>query len=671
MEFLGRLAYEMHLMKPLVPTYIHLLLSAIFPIYTAAHASLARPPSAAPPKRSKETTDLSDLQDEEISPTIETLTPSDAILFPVLAGTTLASLYFILKWLKDPALLNYYLGLYFAVVGLFFQVKFVKDVLATTRSVVLPNQYSYRHKLWKLDAGKRRFVAVGSDGTKEYRTSPLPSVFSILFKKYNSIIWSLRIVVYTRMNLKFSIWKLINVVTVIDTLDLVGLVIATPLVAYHTFVDKPWFLTNLLGFSFCYGSLQITTPGTSWTGTLLLCALFFYDIYFVFFTPMMVTVATKLDVPIKLLFPRPDGCIKPKGVSKKSEIWENFLQCLAKKRTMAMLGLGDIVIPGMMLAFALRFDLYLYYRKLSALSSTSKGGNKPDEAKEKDNEKATYLPATGSWGERFWTSKNLHSAELQAKQFPKIYFTASVVGYILGLIVTVVAMQISRHAQPALLYLVPGVLISLWGVAVVKGDLKTLWKYTEVPEEDDDKTKDKAKGQDKKIEDKTEDKIEDAKETGEKTVGSIDDTTTKTEKPIEDKSTQEQQGETKVKPEPEFKKDKDQKSSESDTENHIIYFSLSIIKPKPKPKNPDPKPTQNQIEDKPVSAETKSNNSTEEWSSDDDDTDHEAGGLKHKIAGVQTIDEIFSKAAEGTATGTKLGTGTGNGEPAMKRRRKA
>ena len=39
-------------------------------------------------------------------------------------------------------------------------------------------------------------------------------------------------------------------------------------------------------------------------GALLLCGLFFYDIFWVFGTPVMVTVAKSLDAPIKLVFPR-------------------------------------------------------------------------------------------------------------------------------------------------------------------------------------------------------------------------------------------------------------------------------------------------------------------------------------------------------------------------------
>ena len=50
----------------------------------------------------------------------------------------------------------------------------------------------------------------------------------------------------------------------------------------------------------------------------------------------MVTVAKKLDIPIKLLFPY----INNEGVEKFS-----------------MLGLGDIVIPGIFVALCLKFDI--------------------------------------------------------------------------------------------------------------------------------------------------------------------------------------------------------------------------------------------------------------------------------------------------------------------------
>lgn len=249
-------------------------------------------------------------------------------------------------------------------------------------------------------------------------------------------------------------------------LDLLSGIAGLAAVGYFAFVTKPWWLTNFLGFSFCYGALQFMSPSTFWTGSLILGSLFFYDIYFVFFTPLMVTVATKLDIPIKLLFPRPPAPSEAPDTT-----------------SLAMLGLGDIVIPGMMLGLALRFDLYLYYKRkgLQIAQAEGRGGTPV---------KPQYQTATGGWGERFWTGTvkprgpELEPPYHDARAFPKTYFKASVIGYILGMVTTLLAMQYSKHAQPALLYLVPGVLISLWGTAFFRREVRDMWEFSDAEEEE-------------------------------------------------------------------------------------------------------------------------------------------------------------------------------------------
>lgn len=81
--------------------------------------------------------------------------------------------------------------------------------------------------------------------------------------------------------------------------------------------------------------------------------LFLYDNFWVFGTDVMVTVAKGLDLPIKLLFPR-----------------EHFFS-----GPFALLGLGDIVIPGIFVALCLRYDVER--RKASE--------QKGEEVKEKGN----------------------------------------------------------------------------------------------------------------------------------------------------------------------------------------------------------------------------------------------------------------------------------------------
>lgn len=195
---------------------------------------------------------------------------------------------------------------------------------------------------------------------------------------------------------------------------------------------------------------------------------------------MMVTVAKSLDVPIKLMFPRPGDPSDPSSAPAH-----------------AMLGLGDVVLPGIVIGLALRFDLYLFYlRRQKRLPAASADGVETIE-------KAEYFPLAGRWSDHFWTH-SLLGRPLWAKDndkpeapftFPKTYFKATLVGYVLGLLATLGVMMIWDHAQPALLYLVPGVLGSVWLTAAVRGELGLIWNYTEAIEEEEEERK---KGKDDK-----------------------------------------------------------------------------------------------------------------------------------------------------------------------------
>lgn len=183
----------------------------------------------------------------------------------------------------------------------------------------------------------------------------------------------------------------------------------------------------------------------------------------------MITVATTLDVPIKLTFQT--------GMGK------------------SMLGLGDIVIPGMMIGWALRLDLWMHYvRKIKYESKTlvlvekdTISGQIVERTETKHIEiKAPYVDVKSKWGDGFWSRGVLFLSRpqqlpphLAGALFAKVYFHAAMAGYALGMAVTVAVLRISRHGQPALLYLVPGVLGAMLVTAVARGELKDLWQYTE------------------------------------------------------------------------------------------------------------------------------------------------------------------------------------------------
>ena len=484
-EIFGSIVYELTLLQPFIPTYLHLLLSALFPIYTGAHASLSRPKSALKPDPSLDDEEEEDVP-VEIDQRMERLSPIDAVLYPLLAGCMLGGLYFLLKWLNNPAMLNKVLNWYLSLFGVLSISKLLTDSMNILVSFIFPAGYSCNGTIWDIKQQRRETLSRKSEvGSQLHKSSPLPGLLSQLPLPMfaENILWACRgILLQPLCKIEFYLINILEAMVHVGLQDILGIFTAFAAVLYFNLVDKPWWLTNILGFGFSYSALQLMSPTTCWTGTLVLTSLFFYDIYFVFFTPIMVTVATGLDIPVKLLFPRP-------ATAEEDHT----------KVALSMLGLGDIVIPGMMIGFALRFDLYLLYLKkqtqqLAAPRVIPEKSHKPGCQTYSDETKgvivkANYQPASGSWGERFWLAPQ-DCASVAGSIFPKTYFYASIIGYTAGMLCTLGVMHIYHHGQPALLYLVPCVLGSLWMTAFVKGDIKTLWEYTEADDESESKGKD-------------------------------------------------------------------------------------------------------------------------------------------------------------------------------------
>mgnify|MGYP004727042411 CR=1 FL=1 len=159
-----------------------------------------------------------------------------------------------------------------------------------------------------------------------------------------------------------------------------------------------------------------------------MAGLFFYDIFWVFGTEVMVKVATGVKGPIKFIF--------PKTLPGPNDYTREFY---------SMLGLGDVVVPGFFIAFLLAFDAY---------NARKEGVNTRE---------------TVNW--------------------PKPYFHTCCVFYALALVTTVVVMLVFKHAQvgeetrgeleAGLLYIGPGWFLGSFGTAIAKGQLKELWNYSE------------------------------------------------------------------------------------------------------------------------------------------------------------------------------------------------
>ncbi|KAG8966307.1 hypothetical protein FRC03_012209 [Tulasnella sp. 419] len=176
---------------------------------------------------------------------------------------------------------------------------------------------------------------------------------------------------------------------------------------------KPVLWTVVLGSAFAFHALSMIKLDSFKTGVILLSGLFVYDVWWVFGTTVMVDVATKLDVPIKLMWPKNSN------------------------GDFTLLGLGDVVVPGMFIALALRYDQHRFVERAGG-----KGQSK------------------------------------QRYSFGKPYFWAAISAYILGLATTTIVMHITKRAQPALLYLSPACILSFLLTAAIRGEMAEAWAWT-------------------------------------------------------------------------------------------------------------------------------------------------------------------------------------------------
>ncbi|KAI0388391.1 signal peptide peptidase-domain-containing protein [Xylariaceae sp. FL0594] len=443
-------------------------------IYIASYGALRRPPSAKLPAKGKKDKNgkSSKHEDDSDDKYVQGLLPSDAIMFPILAGCILVGLYYTIKWLEDPDILNKCLQFYFSAISLGSLGKLFGDCLHFVTGFVFPTVWRDSNGgLHHVDSTKKgQWHAKDGSGERvedNKKKTPFPGRFSELQLADSTLklVWEIRRLLLEQWTVVFFLHGIVKEEAKVKFNSISGFLLAVAANLFYYTTNSP-LVANVMGYGLSYAGIIVMSPTTFATGTAVLAGLFFYDILMVFYTPYMVTVATKLDVPIKLTFQGPTRA--------------------------SMLGLGDIVIPGIFVALCLRFDQYMYYRRQQQVKEVELDTEEMSSGQLIRTTKLhhivvkpDYVNPQGQWGDRFWATKltKIFSPDatpaLRASAFPKPYFRAALVGYLLGMVATLAMLITFNHAQPALLYLVPGVVISLWLTAVVRGELGEMWKYTE------------------------------------------------------------------------------------------------------------------------------------------------------------------------------------------------
>ncbi|XP_066329335.1 signal peptide peptidase 1-like [Miscanthus floridulus] len=279
------------------------------------------------------------------TPPSETMSKEHAMRFPLVGSAMLLSLFLLFKFLSKD-LVNAVLTAYFFILG-----------IVALSATLLPSIKRFLPKEWNDNLIVWRAPLI--------RWAPFIHSLSVEFTKSQ--------IVASIPGFFFCLW-------------------------YAS--KKHWLANNVLGLAFCIQGIEMLSLGSFKTGAILLGGLFVYDIFWVFFTPVMVSVAKSFDAPIKLLFPTADAA-----------------------RPFSMLGLGDIVIPGIFVALALRFDV--------------------------------------------------------SRGIKNRYFNSAFLGYAVGMMVTIIIMNWFQAAQPALLYLVPGVIGFVAVPSLWYGEVKQLLEFDE------------------------------------------------------------------------------------------------------------------------------------------------------------------------------------------------
>ncbi|KAL5229259.1 hypothetical protein ABZP36_017524 [Zizania latifolia] len=182
-------------------------------------------------------------------------------------------------------------------------------------------------------------------------------------------------------------------------------------VCWATHQDSPfaWVGQDLMGICMMILVLQVVHLPNIKVASALLISAFLYDIFWVFISPfifkksVMITVARGSDdgpsLPMVLKMP------------KEFDTWNGY----------DMIGFGDILFPGLLVAFSFRYD------------------------------------------------------RSHGKGLTDGYFLCLMIGYAFGLSCTYVGLYLMKSGQPALLYLVPSTLGVIAALGAKRGELSQLW----------------------------------------------------------------------------------------------------------------------------------------------------------------------------------------------------
>lgn len=390
-----------------------IMTTALTIIIIGSYATIEKPMNALEPNPAHPLFDQSDK--DKTSNNLESIDTPNAIFMPFLSCIGLLSLYFLLKKI-DAATLSNFINAFFLIISntsFSYTFKFLYKVAC--------RKMAHWTGISSLTFNPRYCLCLSKDTKIHSNGIELETILPESTERERVIKEDALLRVRDDIRPKDQIWN-----QYFTRGDLYCSFVGMTLNASFALLDygKIWFLSNTAAsLTSIYGIFRLRITSFR-TATLILVMFCIYDIYFVFGTSVMESVALNINVPAKLVFPR--------YASRKTDVIAT-----------SMLGLGDIVLPGVVIALCLRYDLYNFHasHKLTEFHHLQK--------------------------------------------YSKPYFFASLVSYIIAIIMAMAASQIYQAGQPALLYVSPMVLFGIYTTAILKHQVSDLWKYEENMERDE------------------------------------------------------------------------------------------------------------------------------------------------------------------------------------------
>lgn len=188
-------------------------------------------------------------------------------------------------------------------------------------------------------------------------------------------------------------------------------------VAYRNEDRWAWLLQDTLGMTYCLFVLQRVRLPTFKNCTSFLLALLAFDVFFVFVTPLLTRTGESIMVEVAA---GPADSLSHERLPMVLRVPRlSFSALTLCDRPFSILGFGDIVVPGFLVAYCHRFDVRIHSRQ--------------------------------------------------------VYFLASTAAYAVGLLVTFITTALMQMGQPALLYLVSSTLLTSLAVAACRQELTLFW----------------------------------------------------------------------------------------------------------------------------------------------------------------------------------------------------